>query len=144
MLIKKVFDAIRYSNINDKFNATRSELEDKIPQRQELERQKDELIKLSNQKDKTYLFRNFMKRWQDIQYKALLLWKENIKHYKHNMNRLKLRLISLHKSTLSKALFKWKESADKKHLVKLAVITEDILNENQNLINDLNKQKVKR
>jgi hypothetical protein len=31
MLIKKVFDAIRYSNINDKFNATRSELEDKIP-----------------------------------------------------------------------------------------------------------------
>ena len=60
------------------------------------------------------------------------------------MNRLKLRLISLHKSTLSKALFKWKESADKKHLVKLAVITEDILNENQNLINDLNKQKVKR
>lgn len=97
MLIKKVFDAIRYSNINDKFNATRSELEDKIPQRQELERQKDELIKLSSQKDKTYLFRNFMKRWQDIQYKALLLWKENIKHYKHNMNRLKLRLISLHK-----------------------------------------------
>lgn len=31
MLLKKVFDAIRYSNVNDKFEATRLELEDKIP-----------------------------------------------------------------------------------------------------------------
>jgi len=52
MLLKRVFDAIRYSNVNDKFEATRQELEDKIPVRQELERQKDELIKLSSQKDK--------------------------------------------------------------------------------------------
>lgn len=52
MLLKRVFDAIRYSNVNDKFEATRQELEDKIPLRQELERQKDELIKMSNQKDK--------------------------------------------------------------------------------------------
>ena len=48
MLLKKVFDAIRYSNVNDKFEATKKELEDKIPIRQELERQKDELIKMSN------------------------------------------------------------------------------------------------
>lgn len=46
--MKKVFDSIRYSNINDKFEATRQELEDKIPIRQELERQKEELIKMSN------------------------------------------------------------------------------------------------
>lgn len=38
MLIKRVFDAIRFSNVNDKFEATRQELEDKIPIRQELER----------------------------------------------------------------------------------------------------------
>lgn len=38
MLLKRVFDAIRYSNINDKFESTRQELEDKIPIRQELER----------------------------------------------------------------------------------------------------------
>lgn len=31
MLLKRVFDAIRYSNVNDKFEATRQELEDKIP-----------------------------------------------------------------------------------------------------------------
>jgi hypothetical protein len=48
MLLKRVFDAVRYSNVNDKFEATRQELEDKIPLRQELERQKDELIKMSN------------------------------------------------------------------------------------------------
>lgn len=61
MLLKKVFDAIRYSNINDKFEATKKELEDKIPIRQELERQKNDLIKMSNQKDKAQMFRNFMK-----------------------------------------------------------------------------------
>lgn len=31
MLLKKCFDSIRYSNVNDKFEATRQELEDKIP-----------------------------------------------------------------------------------------------------------------
>ena len=31
MLIKRVFDAIRFSNVNNKFEATRQELEDKIP-----------------------------------------------------------------------------------------------------------------
>jgi len=53
MLLKRCFDAIRYSNVNDKFEATRQELEDKIPIRQELERQKEELIKLSATKDKS-------------------------------------------------------------------------------------------
>jgi hypothetical protein len=53
MLLKRCFDAIRYSNVNDKFEATRAELEDKIPIRQELERQKEELIKMSKNRDKT-------------------------------------------------------------------------------------------
>ena len=48
MLLKRVYDAIRYSNVNDKFEATRQELEDKIPVRQELERQRDDLVKMSS------------------------------------------------------------------------------------------------
>lgn len=97
MLLKKVFDAVRYSNVNDKFEATRQELEDKIPIRQELERQKEELIKMSNQKDKAQLFRNFMKRHQDVMYRALQVWRENVRYHRHTMDRVKLRLINLHK-----------------------------------------------
>ena len=141
MLLKRVFDAIRYSNVNDKFEATRQELEDKIPVRQELERQKEELIKLSAQKDKAQLFRTFMKRHQDVMYRALQVWRENCRYHKHNMQRVKLRLINLHKQNLSKALFKWKEAADKKHMMKLDVMTEDLQNENQNLVNTLSSQK---
>jgi len=46
------------------------------------------------------------------------------------MQRVKLRLINLHKQNLSKALFKWKEITDKKHLIVLSKQTEDLLNEN--------------
>lgn len=46
------------------------------------------------------------------------------------MNRIKLRLIELHKRTLSGAFYKWKESADKKHMVELMSFTEDLINEN--------------
>ena len=97
MLLKRVFDAIRYSNINDKFEATRQELEDKIPVRQELERQKDELLKMSAQKDKAQLFRNCIKRHQDVMYRALMVWRDRCKYHSHNMERVKLRLINLHK-----------------------------------------------
>jgi hypothetical protein len=141
MLLKRVFDAIRYSNVNDKFEATRQELEDKIPIRQELERQKEELTKLSATKDKAQLFRNAVKRHQDVMYRALLVWKEACKYHRHSMQRVKLRLINLHKQSLSKALFKWKEATDKKQLQALAVQTEDLVNENQNLENTLQAQK---
>ena len=63
-------------------------------------------------------------------YRALVVWKEACRYYRHNMQRMKLRMINLHKQSLSKALFKWKEACDKKHLVKLAVMTEDLQNEN--------------
>jgi hypothetical protein len=141
MLLKRVFDAVRYSNVNDKFEATRQELEDKIPVRQELERQRDELVKLSAQKDKAQLFRNCIKRHQDVQYRALQVWRENCRYHRHTMQRVKLRLVNLHKQSLSKALFKWKEACDKKHMVKLAVMTEDLQNENQNLVNTLGAQR---
>ena len=70
-----------------------------------------------------------------------MIWKEVVRHYKHNMARCKLRLINLHKQSLSKALFKWKEHSDKKHAVQLAVMTEDLQNESQNLQNVLQSQK---
>jgi len=60
------------------------------------------------------------------------------------MDRVKLRLINLHKQSLSKALFKWKEHSDKKHMVQLAVMTEDLQNENQELVNTLSSQKKKK
>lgn len=46
------------------------------------------------------------------------------------MQRVKLRLIELHKRSLSGAFFKWKETIDKKHMVELVSFTEDLMNEN--------------
>ena len=66
----------------------------------------------------------------DVKYRALMVWKENVQYYNHIMTRIKLRLIESHKRKLSKALFKWKESIDKKHMVELVSFTEDLMNEN--------------
>jgi gas vesicle protein len=96
---------------------------------------------MSNQKDKAQLFRNYMKKHQDVMYRGLCVWKENVRYYKHTMDRMKLRLINLHKQSLSKSLFKWKEAIDKKHMTRLAVLTEDLQNDNQNLANTLKNQK---
>jgi hypothetical protein len=53
------------------------------------------------------------------------------------MGRVKLRLIELHKRGLSQAFFRWREAADKKHMVELVAFTEDLVNENQELQNTL-------
>jgi uncharacterized protein YutD len=98
---------------------------------------------MSSQKDKAQLFRNFMKRYQDVMYRGLSIWRENVRFYKHTMDRVKLRLINLHKQNLSKALFKWKEAIDKKHMIRLAVLTEDLQNDNQNLANTLKNQRAR-
>lgn len=66
MLMKRCFDFIRFDNVNDKFERTRQELEDKIPIRQELERKKEDLIKMSNQKDKAQSLRFFIKKHMDM------------------------------------------------------------------------------
>lgn len=63
-------------------------------------------------------------------YRAIQVWREACRFHRHNMQRVKLRLVNLHKQNLSKALFKWKETTDKKHMARLAVITEDLQNEN--------------
>lgn len=62
-----------------------------------------------------------------------MIWKENIVYYNQQMQRIKLRLIELHKRTLSGAFYKWKEGADKKHMVELVSFTEDLMNENQEI-----------
>lgn len=53
-------------------------------------------------------------------YRALVVWRDACKYHHHSMQRIKLRLINLHKQSLSKALFKWKEATDKKHLKELS------------------------
>lgn len=85
---------------------------------------------MSAQKDKAQLFRNFVKRHQDLMYRALMIWRERCRFHSHNMDRLKLRLIHLHKQTLAKALYIWKENCDQRHMGKLAAQTEDLMNEN--------------
>lgn len=87
------------------------------------------------------MFRNFMKRYQDVMFRALQVWRDAVRYNKHNMARVKLRLINLHKQSLSKALFRWKEGADKKNLVKLGTMAEDLQNDNQDLVNTLATQK---
>ena len=71
MLMKRCFDFIRFNKVNEKFEMTRMELEDKIKTRQELEREKADLAKMSKQKDRAQFFRTFIKKHQDMVYKAL-------------------------------------------------------------------------
>ena len=57
------------------------------------------------------------------------------------MQRVKLRLIEQHKRRLNWAFMRWKEGADKGVHMEMMVMTEDVMNENQNLSNELNKKK---
>jgi hypothetical protein len=74
-------------------------------------------------------------------YKALLIWKNCVVFHKQVLHRLKLRLIDEHKRRLRIAFMRWKESTDKKIHIDLLKVTEDHMNENQNLINELNAKK---
>jgi len=58
------------------------------------------------------------------------------------MERVKLRLINEHKRRLNWAFMKWKEGADKGIHMEMMVMTEDVMNENQNLNNELSAKKV--
>ena len=58
------------------------------------------------------------------------------------MERVKMRLINEHKRRLNHAFMKWKEGADKGVHMEMMVMTEDVMNENQNLSNELSKKKV--
>ena len=76
-------------------------------------------------------------RVADAKYRAIQVWQENIQYWKHTMGRMKLRLIELHRRNLSIAFTKWREGSDRKRMVDLLRVTEDLMNENQELQNNL-------
>lgn len=131
--VKQCFDAIRYCNVLEKYEATRARLGEEIPIREELERRRDTLIKHNRTKDKYNQLRKWCIRVSDAKYRALQVWKENLTYWKRTMNRMKLRLIELHRRNLSVAFSKWREGSDRKRMVQLLVVTEDLMNDHQEL-----------
>jgi hypothetical protein len=103
--------------MNQRYEETKQKLDEEIPLREELEHKRDELIKITRTKDKFRLFRKMCIRYADVKYRALMVWKENNEYHKHTMKRVKLRLIHEHKRRLSHVFYKWKEGADKRHMV---------------------------
>ena len=77
----------------------------------------------------------------DVKYRALMNWKEACKHHNHSMNRIKLRLIDQHKRRLNWAFQKMKEGADKTVHMEMMEMTEDCMNDNQNLTNEITSKK---
>lgn len=119
-------------------------LEQKIPEREELEYKRECLAKQTATKTKYHALRQAYLKHCDVKYRALMIWRENCKHFNHNMERVKLRLIHEHKRRLNWAFMKWKEGADKGVHLDMLVMTEDVMNENQNLTNELSKKSAQR
>jgi len=136
-LVKQCFDAIRYCNVLEKYEVTKAKLGEEIPIREELERKRDNMIKMHRNKDKYNALRKWCIRVSDAKYRALMVWKENIQYWKRTMNRVSLRLIELHRRNLSTAFLRWREGADRLRVVELLGVTEDLMNENQELRNTL-------
>ena len=141
-LLKQCYDAIRYFNVQTKFENTRAELERKIPEKESLEYRRECLINNAAARTKIHAVRQFYLRHCDVQYRALMVWKDAVVHYKHTMKRLKMQMMHWHSRGLSSAFMRWKEFADRAVHQKLMEITREQLNENQNLLNDLNVKKV--
>ena len=118
-LLKKCFDAIKFSNIQYRYEETKEQLDKEIPIREELEKKKESLLKVNTSKDKYNLFRQLCIRCADVKYRSLIIWKDYNINYKRIMNRMKLRMIESHKRNLSYVYYKWKESIDKKHMIEL-------------------------
>ena len=76
----------------------------------------------------------------DVKYKAFLVWRDYNNYYNNVMNRLKLKLIAEHKRRLLQAFMRWKEGADKIFHMELMEQNETQQNENQDLVNELNKK----
>lgn len=129
-LVKQCFDAIRYCNVLEKYEATKAKLGEEIPIREELERKRDTLIKCHRNKDKYNMLRKWCIRVSDAKYRALMVWKENISYWKRIMNRVNLRVTELHRRNLSTAFLRWREGADRLRVVELLGVTEDLMNEN--------------
>jgi len=103
--------------VSDKYERTREQLDREVPLRQELEQKRDTIVKVNKTKDKYHYFRQMFIRYKDLMYRALMVWKGNCKYHSHTMDRVKMRLIQLHKRNTSWAFYHWKESIDKKKMV---------------------------
>ena len=140
-LLKQCFDAIKFANTQHKFETTRAILEQKIPEREELEYKKECLEKQAATKTKYHAMRQCYLRHCDVKYRALMIWKDAANFHNHTMNRIKIRLIHEHKRRLNWAFQKMKEGADKGVHMEMMEMTEDCMNDNQNLSNELSKKK---
>ena len=69
-----------------------------------------------------------------------MIWKEVVKHKNYLMERVKNRCIFLHKHILSHYFNKLKITTDKVKMDTLCIETEDMINTNQNLANELSKK----
>jgi hypothetical protein len=129
-LIKRIFDAIRFHNVQMKFETARDELEVKIPEREDLEMRKEKLIKAAATQTKKHLMRQAYYRSCDHKYKAFLIWRDYCKYWSNVMNRLKLRLIAEHKRRTLWAFTRMKEGTDKVAHIELMEDAETQMNEN--------------
>lgn len=112
--LRKAFDAIRYGNMQTKFETTRDQLNERLPERQELEYRKDCIIKNTNTRTKAHVLRNMYLRNCDHQYRALKIWKLFCTYHKHICNRVQLLLKQKQQRFLRMAYMRWKADADKK------------------------------
>ena len=136
-LMRKAFDAIRYGNMQQRFETTRDQLNERLPERQELEYRKDCIIKNTNTRTKAHVLRNCYLRNCDHQYRAIKIWKLYCIYHKHICNRVNLLLKQKHNRFLRMAFMRWKADADKQVHNDLIKVNEDCRNENQDLVNDL-------
>ena len=100
-LLKRCFDAIKFFNTQHKFETTRAQLESKIPEKEELEYKKECLEKQAATKTKYHAMRQCYLRHCDVQYRALMLWKDACTNHSQAMKRMKVRLINEHKRRLN-------------------------------------------
>ena len=129
-LIRRIFEAIKFHNIQGKFEMARDELEVKIPEREELEQKKEKLTKAAATQTKKHLMRQAYYRLCDQKYKAFLIWKDYCNYWRNVMGRLKLRLISEHKRRTLWAFIRMKEGTDKVVHMELMEMVEDQVNQN--------------
>lgn len=129
-LLKQCFDAMRFDNMNMKFEECRGELEKAIPERQEMQRKRDDLVKVQSTRKKRDLIRDAFKRYNNMTYRALMIWKDACKHHNHTMDRVKMRLINMHRNRLQEAFYKWKKGGDSMVMTEMTEFTEDCMNEN--------------
>ncbi len=99
--MKQCFDAIKFGNVQQKYEDTKRRLEKEIPVREDIERKREFLLKTNKAKDKYNLFRAAFIRYVDLKFRAFSLWKENVVYHDSQINRIKLRLIELHKRNIS-------------------------------------------